>query len=101
MSLHPTAKLAAPRAAETVRRGRIERLIDKALRSGACWIAAPAGYGKTTAVVDYLTATGQPHVWFRVDEGDQDIARFFSYLAQSLPLDEPGPKMPGAGRLFA
>lgn len=101
LSLHPTAKLAAPRAAETVRRGRIDRSIDKALRSGACWIAAPAGYGKTTAMVDYLTATGQPHVWFRVDEGDQDIARFFVYLAQSLPTDESAPKMPVFGVEYA
>ncbi|AZN98379.1 hypothetical protein EJ066_15075 [Mesorhizobium sp. M9A.F.Ca.ET.002.03.1.2] len=53
-------------------------------RSTICWVAAPAGYGKTTAVIDYLESTEAPHVWFRIDEGDQDIARFFQYLAQSL-----------------
>ncbi|RWO17525.1 hypothetical protein [Mesorhizobium sp.] len=47
-------------------------------------MAAPAGYGKTTAVIDYLESVEAPHVWFRIDEGDQDIARFFQYLAQSL-----------------
>jgi LuxR family maltose regulon positive regulatory protein len=29
-------------------------VIDHALRSGICWIAAPAGYGKTTSILDYL-----------------------------------------------
>ena len=77
------------------------RLIDRALRSGACWIAAPAGYGKTTATADYLANAAAPHVWFRVDEGDQDIAKFFGYLAQSLPSAEAVSKMPVFGVEYA
>ncbi|MCV3205202.1 hypothetical protein OHD62_08475 [Mesorhizobium sp. YC-39] len=78
------AKLAAPRSARILRRNRVLEAIDRRSRSSVCWIAAPAGYGKTTAVIDYLESVEAPHVWFRVDEGDQDIARFFQYLAQSL-----------------
>jgi DNA-binding SARP family transcriptional activator len=88
LTTHLIAKLAAPRAAEIVRRARVTKAIERALRSGACWIAAPAGYGKTTAMVDYLAKAAAPHVWLRVDEGDRDIARFFGYLAQSLPAAE-------------
>jgi ATP/maltotriose-dependent transcriptional regulator MalT len=65
-------------------RERLSQRFEAALASGVCWLAAPAGYGKTTATVDYLSATGTPHVWYRVDEGDQDVARFFHYLALSL-----------------
>ena len=101
MGIHLIAKLAAPRAAETVRRARVSKIIDRALRTGACWIAAPAGYGKTTAMVDYLARSEAPHVWFRVDEGDRDIARFFSYMAQSLPSTEAASGMPVFGVEYA
>lgn len=78
------AKLAAPRSARILRRSRVLEAIDRTSRSGVSWVAAPGGYGKTTAVIDYLESVEAPHVWFRIDEGDQDIARFFQYLAQSL-----------------
>jgi LuxR family maltose regulon positive regulatory protein len=79
------AKLVAPRADEILRRPRVLKRIDRSLKTGMCWVAAPAGYGKTTTVVDYLSSARAPYVWFRADEGDQDVARFFHYLAQSLP----------------
>jgi len=44
----------------------------------------PAGYGKTIALIDYLQKTSAPHVWYRIDEGDQDIASFFHYMKLSL-----------------
>ena len=43
------AKLLAPRASSVVRRPRVLAAIARSLRAGACWVAAPAGYGKTTA----------------------------------------------------
>lgn len=95
------AKLAAPRAIDIVRRARVSGLIEEALRSGRCWLAAPAGYGKTTALVDYLQANPSPHVWFRVDEGDQDIAQFFHYLAHSLGSPEATAGMPVFGSEYA
>ena len=52
-------------------------------------------------MVDYLARTEAPHVWFRVDEGDRDIARFFSYMAQSLPSTEAASGMPVFGVEYA
>lgn len=101
MSLHSVAKLAVPRAVEILRRPRVIKLIDRALKAGMCWIAAPAGYGKTTAVADYLRSTRSAHVWFRIDEGDQDIARFFQYLSQSLDTVEAAADMPVFGVEYA
>ncbi|MER9636971.1 hypothetical protein [Mesorhizobium sp. M0228] len=77
------AKLSMPRPAGISRRPRIAALVDRCLESGMCWIAAPGGYGKTTAVIDYLQEKRAPHVWYRVDDEDQDIARLFYYLAMS------------------
>ena len=101
LSTHLLAKLAAPRAGEIVRRTRVTRTIDRALRTGACWIAAPAGYGKTTAMVDYLAGASAPHIWFRTDEGDRDIARFSGYLAQSVPSQRAPSTMPVFGVEYA
>lgn len=83
MSRPLIAKLLAPRTNQVVRRPRINAAIDAALQSGRCWVAAPGGYGKTTALADYLQAQSLPHIWYRADDGDQDIASFFHYLAQS------------------
>ena len=94
---HPSA-LGRLRAIALVRRGRVVAAIGHALRSGICWIAAPAGYGKTTSIVDYLRKNTTSHVWHRVDEGDQDIASFFHRLgglvqparaARDLPVFGP------------
>lgn len=101
MSTHSLAKLAAPRAFEIVRRSRVTRTIDRALRPGACWIAAPAGYGKTTAMVDYLIGAKAPYIWFRADRGDRDIARFSGYLAQSVASQRVRLNMPVFGVEYA
>jgi LuxR family maltose regulon positive regulatory protein len=95
------AKLAAPRAVEILRRHRVNDLIESSLRSGICWVAAPAGYGKTTAVVDFIESSGTPHLWFRVDEGDRDIARFFHYLTAALDGHEAPSAMPVFGVEYA
>src|SRR5215470_15396342 len=66
MGRSPVAKLVAPRTDQLVHRRRILTAIDRALRTGACWIAAPAGYGKTTALADYLDQKAATHIWYRV-----------------------------------
>jgi len=100
-SAHTVAKLAAPRAPQILRRTRVLKKIEQSLRSGICWLAAPAGYGKTTAFVDYLRSTAARHVWFRVDDGDQDIAHFFQYLALSLDSAEASANLPIFGSEYA
>lgn len=79
------AKLAAPRTDQVVRRPRVLDAIDRALRAGSCWVAAPAGYGKSTALADYLSSRAVPSIWYRIDEGDADIASFFHYLTRTVP----------------
>lgn len=95
------AKLSAPRQVRIAPRPRVHDLIEEALRTGVCWLAAPAGYGKTTAVVDFLHSTKAPYVWYRVDEGDQDIARFYHYLARTLRSEKMAEAMPVFGSEYA
>lgn len=82
------------------RRPRVHHALAQALRSGMCWVAAPAGYGKTTAVADYVQGAGSPVVWYRIDEGDRDIAGFFHYLAASLP-ETSSSRLPVFGQEYA
>lgn len=85
MRCRPIAKLLIPQTPLAIARPRVSAAVARALRDGACWLAAPAGYGKTTALAGYLREGGLTHIWYRVDEDDQDIAGFFHYLAQTLP----------------
>ncbi|WP_225768633.1 hypothetical protein [Inquilinus sp. Marseille-Q2685] len=100
MAASPIVKLVTPRPSHIVRRGRGLDAIDRGLRSGRCWLAAPAGYGKTTAAVDYLQGRREPRLWYRVDEGDQDIAAFFHFLGRALPPAQAG-RLPVFGPEYA
>jgi LuxR family maltose regulon positive regulatory protein len=51
-------------------------------------ICAPAGYGKTTAIIDW--AEDKEHsAWFNIDSFDDNIIRFFTYFVHALDLLEP------------
>jgi len=50
-------------------------------------ISAPAGFGKTTLLVEWLRerAGGEGYVaWVSLDEGDNDPVRFLPYLVAAL-----------------
>jgi LuxR family maltose regulon positive regulatory protein len=71
----------------------IERL-DESLQLGRklTLISAPAGFGKTTLLVEWIQGRGdgiQP-AWVSLDERDNNPARFLTYLIAALqPLDLP------------
>jgi ATP/maltotriose-dependent transcriptional regulator MalT len=66
------------------------RLITKLEREAGrklTLISAPAGFGKTTLLVEWLRefADGEGSVaWLSLDEGDNDPVRFLSYLVAAL-----------------
>jgi len=47
-------------------------------------ISAPAGFGKTTLVSEWIATSGQPVAWLSLDEGDNDPLRFVAYLVVAL-----------------
>jgi LuxR family maltose regulon positive regulatory protein len=47
-------------------------------------ISAPAGYGKSTLASMWLEASGSPSTWVSLDEGDNDLAIFTSYLVAAV-----------------
>jgi LuxR family maltose regulon positive regulatory protein len=74
-----------------VSRPRLVERLDEGLRLShkLALIAAPAGFGKTTLATEWLYSK-EKHVssrsiaWLSLDEGDNDPARFFTYLVAAL-----------------
>jgi LuxR family transcriptional regulator, maltose regulon positive regulatory protein len=58
-------------------------------RTGLMVVAAPAGYGKTTAVVQWDDADERPFAWVRLDNLDNDPAHLLLHLATALNQIRP------------
>ena len=52
-------------------------------------ISAPAGYGKTSLLIDFAHVAEHPVTWFKIDNLDQDITRFLYHLAASIDVAFP------------
>jgi LuxR family maltose regulon positive regulatory protein len=84
-----------PRASIVPRARLIERL-NEGLAKGRklTLISAPAGFGKTTLVSEWIASSGrlgEPRVaWLSLEEGDSDLARFTSYLVAALQTIQVG-----------
>ncbi len=72
-----TGRLLLPRRELTHRLG-------EALGKKLMVITAPAGYGKTTAVLKWLETVSIPHAWLSIDDGDNDALTFWRYFATAL-----------------
>ena len=85
-------KLFAPaRRAQLVARPRIAKRLDTSLDAGhrLTLVSAPAGFGKTTLLSDWLTDLDQrqSHTevgWLSLDDGDNDLMRFLTHLLAAL-----------------
>ena len=47
-------------------------------------VSAPAGYGKTTLIAEWLRGLQTRSTWLSLDDADNDPARFLSYLIAAL-----------------
>ncbi len=74
-----------PRSKIVPRPHLIERL-NEGLSSGCklTLISAPAGFGKTTLVSEWVAVCERPVAWLSLDEGDYDPTRFLTYLVAAL-----------------
>jgi LuxR family maltose regulon positive regulatory protein len=72
-----------PRPKIVLRPRLIERLTE-GLGCKLTIISAPAGFGKTTLVSEWISGCGRPAAWLSLDEGDGDPSRFLIYLVSAL-----------------
>ncbi len=67
-------------------------------------ISAPAGFGKTTLVSEWLATCKRPVAWLSLDERDNDPARFLVYFIAALQTLAPstgGPPKTGGANIGA
>jgi LuxR family maltose regulon positive regulatory protein len=69
---------------ELVPRPRLVERLDAGLHRKLTLISAPAGFGKTTLLSEWVAGYDQPVAWLSLDEGDNDPARFLAYLVAAL-----------------
>ena len=74
---------------ELVHRPRLIERLDAGFQGKLTLVSAPAGYGKTTLVSDWMTRSQIPAAWLSLDASDNDLARFFSYLIAALQQIHP------------
>ncbi len=81
-----------PHRAQLVPRPRLIEQLNAGLSSGCklSLISAPAGFGKTTLVSEWIASCGRPVAWLSLDEGDDDPVRFVSYLVATLRTIKAG-----------
>ena len=85
-------KLFAPaRRSQLVARPRLTEQLDATLDSGhrLTLVSAPAGFGKTTALSDWLAHLDQRQSqtrvgWLSLDDGDNDLTRLLTHLVAAL-----------------
>ncbi|MCH7835675.1 MAG: tetratricopeptide repeat protein [Chloroflexi bacterium] len=76
---HP-AKLTPPTARATIiHRQRLIDLLAEQTSRGVTIVSAPAGYGKTTLLLDFAQGWSMPVCWYAVDERDRDLRTFLNY----------------------
>jgi LuxR family transcriptional regulator, maltose regulon positive regulatory protein len=90
-----------PPRPKVVARPRLIERLNEGLSAGRklTLISAPAGFGKTTLVSEWMASPwqrpegqecGRLVAWLSLDEGDNDPARFISYLVKALQTIKTG-----------
>jgi LuxR family maltose regulon positive regulatory protein len=81
-----------PSRPNLVPRPRLLQQLDEGLRLGhqLTLVSAPAGFGKTTLVAEWICSLLCEVVWLSVDKEDNDPKRFFTYLIAALQQIDRG-----------
>src|SRR5207302_9707669 len=77
--LHPPL----PRA-HLVRRPHLAARLTQGVMGPLTLVSAPAGFGKTTLLAQWLAESDMPVAWLSLEAEDNDPTRFLSYLIAAL-----------------
>src|SRR6266487_5720570 len=77
---------------DLVPRPRLSDRLNRGAESKLTLVSAPAGFGKTTLLADWLAAVavhGRTVTWLSLDQSDNHPASFWTYLIAALQTAEP------------
>ncbi|MBP1704027.1 MAG: hypothetical protein H6Q38_3134, partial [Chloroflexi bacterium] len=80
----PTKVILPQRRKDLFTRQRLLNLLYDLLDQKLILLIAPAGYGKTSLLIDFAYQVDLPVCWYAVDELDQTPERFFTYFIAAL-----------------
>src|SRR6266581_8279407 len=83
-------KLYRPRrSSDVIPRARLIERLNAALGGNVTLLSAPAGFGKTTLLVEWLQTLDRPTAWLSLDEHDNELPVFVHALAAALQTAFP------------
>jgi len=72
-----------------VRRPQLAERLTQGAVGPLTLVSAPAGFGKTTLLAQWLAESGMPVAWLSLEAGDNEMVRFLSYLIAALQTLDP------------
>jgi LuxR family maltose regulon positive regulatory protein len=79
---------------KAVMRPRLVERLNEGLHQGQGFsrkltlVSAPAGFGKTSLITEWLATSQYPAAWLSLDDGDGEIRHFLAYLIAALQILE-------------
>ena len=80
-----STKLYPPRVpSDLVRRHRLYELLNRDLNRPFTLVSAPAGYGKSTLIANWLKSLEVGAAWLSIEESDNNLRQFLIYLVAAV-----------------
>jgi LuxR family maltose regulon positive regulatory protein len=78
-----------PHHLDLVPRPHLLESLEEGLNRKLTLVSAPAGFGKTTLLSEWIRDGGHPAAWLSLDKNDNDLSRFLIYLIAALQRIDP------------
>jgi LuxR family maltose regulon positive regulatory protein len=72
-----------------ISRSRLTDRIEEGIDGKLTLVSAPAGFGKTTLVSEWIEKSERKIAWVSLDEGDNNPIRFLMYIVSAIQRIEP------------
>ncbi|MEX1071293.1 MAG: hypothetical protein WEC37_01585, partial [Anaerolineales bacterium] len=89
MSILLTKVRAPQRRKDVLRRVRLVDLLHQNLHRKLTFVSAPAGYGKTTLLVDFASDVDALVCWYRIGPEDGDLVQFVHHIVAAFQQQIP------------